>query len=315
MRFLVCPQEFKGSLTARQAADAIATGLRRVLSDAVLDLAPMADGGPGTVDAILSSTTGRLEKTFVQDPLGRPVEAAWALLDDGATAVIEMAAASGLVLLKPDERNPRITTTFGVGQLICAALDAGCHRLIVGIGGSATNDGGTGVAQALGVHLLDAEGRDLPAGGAALSRLHRIDVSGLDPRLRHCEVIVAADAINPLCGPTGASLVYGPQKGATPEVAAELDAALRHYAEVIERDLGVDILTLPGAGAAGGLGGGLVAFLGAHIESGAKLVAEATNLGKRMDGADIVFTGEGSSRRSDGLREVSCGCRADGERA
>ncbi len=292
MRFLICPQEFKGSLTARQATDAIAAGLRRVLPDAILDLAPMADGGPGTVDAVLSSTPGHLEKAIVEDPLGRPVEASWALLDNG-TAVIEMAAAAGLVLLGPDERNPQITTTFGVGRLICAALDAGCRRLIIGIGGSATNDGGAGMAQALGARLLDAEGRDLPPGGLALARLDRIDVAALDPRLRDCEVIVAADAVNPLCGPTGASLVYGPQKGATPEVAAELDSALRHYAEVIERDMGVDILTLPGAGAAGGLGGGLVAFLGAHIESGAKLVAEAIDLGKRMDGADIVFTGEG----------------------
>ena len=293
VRILIGPQEFKGSLTARQAAEAIAAGLRRALPDADLDLAPMADGGPGTVDAILSSTRGHVEKTTVQDPLGRPVEATWGMLGGGPTAVIEMAAASGLVLLTPEEHDPRRTSTYGTGQLIRAALDAGCRRLIVGVGGSATNDGGAGMAQALGARLLDAEGHDLPPGGSSLAALARIDVFGLDARLKQCEVTAATDAVNPLCGPSGASLVYGPQKGATPEVAAELDAALRHYADVIRRDLGVDIASVPGAGAAGGLGGGLVAFLGAHIESGADLVAEAIGLPRRIALASVVFTGEG----------------------
>ena len=173
----------------------------------------MADGGPGTVDAVLSSTSGDLRKATVQDPLGRPVEAAWALLDDGPTAVIEMAAASGLVLLAPEERDPRLTGTYGTGQLIRAALDAGCRRLIVGVGGSATNDGGAGMAQALGARLLDAQGKDLPAGGAALARLDRIDASGLDPRLKDCEITAATDALNPLCGPSGASARLRPAKG------------------------------------------------------------------------------------------------------
>jgi len=293
MRILVAPQEFKGSLTAREAADAIARGLRRALPNAVLDLAPMADGGPGTVDAILSSTSGHVEKATVQDPLGRPFEAAWARLDEGNVAVIEMAAASGLVLLTPEERDPRRTSTHGTGELIRAALDAGCRRLIVGVGGSATNDGGAGMAQALGARLLDAEGRDLPSGGAALARLARIDLSGLDARLKQCEITAATDAANPLFGPSGASFVYGPQKGATPQAVEELDAALHHYADIIERDVGVDIASLPGAGAAGGLGGGLVAFLGARIESGAELVARSIGLEGRMEAADIVFTGEG----------------------
>jgi len=293
VRILICPQEFKGSLTARQAADAIAAGLQRALPDAGLDLAPMADGGPGTVDTILSSARGHLETAIVQDPLGRRVEATWGVLDEGPTAVIEMAAASGLVLLKPEERDPRRAGTYGTGQLIRAALDACRRRLIIGVGGSATNDGGAGMAQALGARLLDAEGHDLPPGGAALAALARIDVSGLDARLRECEVTAATDAVNPLCGPSGASLVYGPQKGATPEIAAELDAALRHYAEVVRRDIGVDIASLPGAGAAGGLGGGLVAFLGARIESGAELVAQAIDLPRRIAVADVVFTGEG----------------------
>ena len=293
MQILVCPQEFKGSLTAREAADAIALGLRRALPRADIDVAPMADGGPGTVEAVLSSASGHREKATVQDPLGRPVEASWALLDDGPTAVIEMAAASGLVLLKPEERDPRRAGTYGTGRLIRAALDTGSRRLIVGVGGSATNDGGAGMAQALGARLLDAEGQDLPPGGAALVRLDRIDVSGIDPRLIDCEVTAATDALNPLCGPSGASAVYGPQKGATPETVTELDAALRHYADVVRRDLGIDIASIPGAGAAGGMGGGLVAFLKARIESGAELVAAAIALRQRIGAADVVFTGEG----------------------
>jgi glycerate 2-kinase len=293
MRVLICPQEFKESLTAREAAEAIARGIRCALPDADLDVAPMADGGPGTVAAVLASVAGEPKRAPVQDSLGRPVEAVWAVLNEKRTALIEMAAASGLALLRPDERDPRLTGTYGTGQLIRAALDVGCRRLVVGVGGSATNDGGAGMAQALGARLLDAEGKDLPPGGAALSRLHRIDVSGMDARLADCEVIVAADASNPLTGPTGASFVYGPQKGATAEVVAELDSALKHYAEVVRRDLGVDIGALPGAGAAGGLGGGLVAFLKARITSGAELVAEAIDLPDRLDRADIVFTGEG----------------------
>ena len=292
MRILICPQEFKGSLTAREAAEAIAAGLSRVLPDAEFEVAPVADGGPGTVDAILSSAPGHLENAIVHDPLGRSVEAAWGLLDD-STGVIEMAGASGLVLLAPDERDPRLTSTYGTGELIREALEKGCLRLIVGIGGSATNDAGAGMAQALGIRLLDASGRELPPGGAALAALDRIEASGLDPRLRQVEIIAASDALNPLCGPTGASFVYGPQKGATQDIAAELDAALQHLAEIVRNDLDVDIEALPGAGAAGGLGGGLVAFLRARIVSGAELVAEAISLPERITHADIVVTGEG----------------------
>ncbi len=204
-----------------------------------------------------------------------------------------MAAASGLILLTEDERDPRIASTYGTGELVQAALDAGCRRVIVGIGGSVTNDGGAGMAQALGARLQDDAGQDLPPGGAALARLDRIDLSGLDPRLGQCQVLAASDVFNPLCGPQGASLVYGPQKGATPEVAQELDAALRHYAQVIERDLGARVLDLPGAGAAGGLGAGLAAFLGAELVLGAKLVAEAVALRQKLEEAHLVITGEG----------------------
>jgi glycerate kinase len=293
MRIVVAPQEFKGSLTAVQAAQAMAEGLRRALPDATLELVPMADGGPGTVEAVVTAAgNGRRMKAAAHDALGRPLEAGWGIIDD-ETAVIEMAAASGLTLLRETERDPRIASTYGTGELVRAALDAGCRRIIVGIGGSATNDGGAGVAQALGVRLLDDAGRDLPPGGAALAGLGRIDVSGLDARLGHCQVLAASDVFNPLCGPEGASLVYGPQKGATPEVAQELDAALRHYAQVIERDLGVRVLDLAGAGAAGGLGAGLVAFLGAELVPGAQLVAEAVGLRQKLEGTDLVLTGEG----------------------
>jgi len=293
VRILIAPQEFKGSLSARQAAAAIAEGIRLAWPEAKVDLLPMADGGPGTVEALVAARGGRCLEASVADPLGRSVTAVWGLLADGTTAVIEMAAASGLVLLRPEERDPRTASTYGTGQLIRAALDSGCRRIIVGVGGSATNDGGAGVAQALGAGLLDGRGDELPRGGAALAGLRRIDVSGLDPRLEGCRVLVAVDVTNPLCGPTGASAVYGPQKGATPEMVKELDAALAHYARIIERDLGVAVAELPGAGAAGGLAAGLVAFLGAELRPGFDLIAEAAGLTDRLAYADLVLTGEG----------------------
>jgi glycerate kinase len=293
VRLLIAPQEFKGSLSATEAARAMADGLRRALPDAELDLAPMADGGPGTVDALVTAGGGRRLTTAVADPLGRAVDAAWGVLEQGRTAVIEMAAASGLVLLRPEERDARRASTYGTGQLIAAALEAGCRRLIIGLGGSATNDGGAGMAQALGARLTDDGGRDLPPGGAALARLARIDASGLDGRLRECQVLGATDVTNPLCGPHGASAVYGPQKGASPADVEELDAALARYAAVIERDLGKRVSDVPGAGAAGGIGAGLIAFLDAELRSGAELVAEVVGLEKRIAAADLVITGEG----------------------
>jgi glycerate kinase len=292
MRIVIAPQEFIGTLTAAEAAMAMAEGVRRAVPEAGLDTVSLSDGGPGLVDAILSSRAGHLVRTLVHDPLGRPVEAAWALLDDGA-AVIEMAAAAGLTLLREDERHPRITTTYGVGEMVRAALDAGARRLIIGVGGSATNDGGTGMASALGVRFLDAEGRELPPGGGPLAALDRIDITGIDPRVRQAEAVAATDVRNPLCGPEGASIVYGPQKGASPDVARELDAALSHYARVVERDQGVSIRDIPGSGAAGGLGAGLIAFLGAEIRSGFDIVAETVSLRERLRGADLLLTGEG----------------------
>jgi glycerate kinase len=292
MKIVIAPQEFKGSLSASEAAAAMAEGARSALPEAELHTVPMADGGPGTVAAVVAAANGQTVTASVQDPLGRPLDAQWGIVG-GKTAVIEMAAAAGLWRLTAAERDPRIASTYGVGELVLAALEAGCKRLIIGQGGSATNDGGAGMARALGVRFLDAEGGDLPPGGAALARLERIDASGLDRRLRRCEVTAATDVTNRLCGPEGASLVYGPQKGASAEAARELDAALRRYAEVVEREMAVPVLDVPGAGAAGGLGAGLIAFLGARIEPGVEVVAEVVRLRERVRGADLVLTGEG----------------------
>lgn len=293
MRILIAPDSFKECLSAPQVAEAIAEGVRRADPNADTDLAPMADGGEGTVDALVIATGGRRVRVRVTGPLGEPVNAEYGVLGDGRTAVIEMAAASGLPLVPAHRRDPRVTTTRGTGELMVAALEAGATRLIIGIGGSATNDGGAGMAQALGYSLIDESGAELPPGGAALSRLARIDGSRRHPRLGECEVLVACDVTNPLCGEHGASRVYGPQKGATLEMVEELDNALRHYGEMIERTLGVRVLDVPGAGAAGGLGAGLLAFAHGTLRSGVDLVAQACGLDARMARADAVFTGEG----------------------
>jgi glycerate kinase len=292
MRIVVAPQEFKGTLTAQEAAEAMVSGVKTTIPDATVEDIPLSDGGPGLVDVILASATGRRTLARVQDPLGRPIDANWAILEDG-TAVIESAAAAGLVLLREEEFDPARTSTYGVGHLILSALDAGCQRIIVGVGGSATNDGGVGMAAAIGARFLDHEGRELPPGGAALVRLHLIDASSVDSRLRDVEVVAAMDVTNPLCGPEGASLVYAPQKGASPELARKLDAALCHYGEIVARDVGVRVNDHPGAGAAGGLAAGLIAFAGAEVRLGFEVVAEAIRLRERLSGADLVITGEG----------------------
>lgn len=293
MRILIAPQAFKGSASAPQVASAIGTGLRRIWPDAVLTIAPIADGGEGTLDVLIQSTGGTLHEEVVTGPLGTPVRAAWGILGDGHTAVIEMAAASGLPLVPADKRNPLVTTTRGTGELIRKALDAGLRRVIVGLGGSGTNDGGAGAAQALGVHLLDARGRELPPGGAALRLLDRVDVSGVDSRVRASHILGATDVRNPLCGPEGASAIYAPQKGATPEMVERLDRALFHFGEILRRDLGANVLDMPGAGAAGGMGAGLAAFFGAELTSGVELVFDAIGLRARISQADLVITGEG----------------------
>jgi glycerate kinase len=293
MRILIAPQEFKGSLTAVDVARAIADGVHLADPDAAVDLAPLSDGGPGFLDAMLGATAGTRQFVAARDPLGRPVEAAIGLIDAGRTAIIESAEAAGIKRLRQDEFAPRRTSTLGVGDLILAALDAGVERLIVGVGGSATNDGGAGMAHALGVRLRDGCGVDLPPGGAGLRDLASIDATGIDPRLATVDVLMASDVRNPLCGPDGASVVFGPQKGADAAEVRELDAALAHYAVRIALDLGVDVRQSPGAGAAGGLGAGLIAFLGARVQSGFELVSEAIGLELRVRAADLVLTGEG----------------------
>jgi len=292
VRILIAPQEFKGSLTAAGAARAIADGVRAALPDAETDEAPMSDGGAGLVDAMLVARGGERIATEVRDPLMRPVRAGWALLS-GGSAAIEMAAASGLVLLAADERDPLIATTYGTGELIRAALDRGCRRIIVGVGGSATVDAGAGAMQALGARLLDASGADLPSGGAALARLARIDLAGVDARLAGAEIRVASDVTNTLCGPQGAAMIFGPQKGASEQDVRALDAALARFAEIARRDTGIDLLVMPGSGAAGGLGAGLAVVAGATIEPGFAIVAEAVGLEGRIAAADFVITGEG----------------------
>ena len=273
---------------------AIARGIKRVVADAETVMVPMADGGEGTVEALTYGSHGQIVSTEVTGPLGAKVAAEWGILGDGVSAVVEMAAASGITLVPSEKLNPLIATTYGTGELIRAALDAGCRRLIIGIGGSATNDGGAGMAQALGVRLLDEGGEELPWGGVALAGLSRIDVSGLDGRLTGCEIIIASDVTNPLCGEQGASMVYGPQQGATGQMCRQLDEALANYAGVIKRDLGIDVRDIPGAGAAGGLGAGLITFLGAKLVSGIEIVSEVVGLTGYLKGASLVFTGEGS---------------------
>ena len=293
MKVVIAPDSFKGSLTALCAADAIELGLRRVFPNAKFEKVPMADGGEGTVQSLVDATGGMVITERVLDPLGVEIDAQFGALGDGVTAVIEMAAASGLTLVPPDKRNPFVTTSFGTGQLIQAALDRGCRKLIIGIGGSATNDGGAGMAQALGAKLLTAGGKQVKWGGDGLSELVSIDITELDPRLAETETVVACDVNNPLTGKHGASHVYGPQKGAAPEMVTLLDANLAHFDCILQRDLGKFVGNIPGAGAAGGLGAGLLAFLEATLRSGVEIVMEATKLEQKIEGANLVITGEG----------------------
>jgi glycerate kinase len=296
MRVVVAPDKFKGTLTAREAAGAIAEGWRSVDRRAEIEEVPIADGGEGTLEALLAALDGRRERLPATGPLGDPVVADYGLADTprGLLAIIEMARASGLELVSEERRNPLRATTYGTGELIVAACRNQPRRLLVCIGGSATNDAGAGMARALGIRLLDEEGRDLPAGGAALTRLARIDLGGLDRAVRKVEVVVATDVRNPLIGPQGASAVYGPQKGASPEDVTRLDQALGHFAAVVHRDLGIDLRHEPGAGAAGGLGAGLMAFLGARLRPGFEVVSEILRLAERLEPADVAVTGEGN---------------------
>jgi glycerate kinase len=295
MRVLIAPDKFKGTLAAVDVAGALARGWRRGDPAADVEGVPVADGGDGTLEALVAGLGGGTHEATVTGPLGEPVEATYGLVNTqaGPMGLVEMARASGLVLIAEDRRDPLRATTRGTGELILAACEHGPARVMVCIGGSATNDAGAGMAQALGVRLLDEDGEDLPPGGAALDRLARIDTTGLYRSVRDVEFVVASDVDNPLTGPLGATAVYGPQKGATAEDVAFLDRALGHFAAIVHRDLGIDVRDLPGAGAAGGLGAGLVAFLGAKLRPGFDLVAEAVGLAARLEAADVVVTAEG----------------------
>jgi glycerate 2-kinase len=295
VKIVIAPNAFKGTLTASEAAHAIASGVRVVWPDAEIVEVPVADGGDGTVEALVSAQRGEFRHAEVEGPLGEPATARYGLIDSGATAVVELATTSGLALVPPGRRDPRRASTYGFGQLLEGARRDGVSKIIAGIGGSATNDGGAGMGQAVGYRLLDSAGVDLPRGGAALARLERIDSSGFGGAWPSLEVKVACDVTNPLLGPQGASAVYGPQKGADPEAVRELDAALARFAEVVERDLGKKIAGIPGAGAAGGTGAGLIAFLDADLVRGAPLVVEAAGFDAAIRGADLVITGEGQA--------------------
>lgn len=293
MKIVIAPDSFKESLTSRQVADSIENGFRKIFPEATYMKIPMADGGEGTVDSLVHATGGKIVNKTVTGPLGNPVKSFFGLLGNGETAVIEMASASGLHLVPFEKRNPLITTSVGTGELIVAALDYGVNHIIIGIGGSATNDGGAGMAKALGIKLLNKDGREIGNGGGSLKDLYEIDLTGMDQRLKHVKIEVACDVDNPLTGDKGASVIFGPQKGATAKMISELDANLCHYASIIQKKLGKDVNGVPGAGAAGGLGAGLIAFLNAELKSGIDIVLEATQFKEVVRGATLVITGEG----------------------
>ncbi|PVD45502.1 glycerate kinase [Serratia liquefaciens] len=292
-KVVIAPDSFKESLSALEVAEAIERGFRQIFPQVHYVKLPMADGGEGTVDSMVAATGGEIVRVTVTGPLGQPVQAFYGLLGEGETAVIEMAAASGLHLAPKAQRDPRMTTSYGTGELILAALERGVKTIILGIGGSATNDGGAGMMQALGARLLDENRQALPPGGAALAQLAYIDLSGVDPRLQQVSITAACDVDNPLCGANGASAVFGPQKGATPEMVTQLDAALRHYGTLLEQATGREVINAPGAGAAGGMGAALLGMLNARLRPGIEIVIETLQLEEALRDADLVITGEG----------------------
>ncbi len=293
MNILIAPDSFKDSLSANKVANAIRHGVKKIYPEARFQIAPMADGGEGTVESVIDATQGKMVELSVLDPLMREINSFYGITGDGSTAVIEMAAASGLELLEVTERNPWITSTYGTGQLIKDALERGCGQILLGIGGSATNDGGAGMAQALGVRFADRTGAPIPPGGGSLGELAIISMEGLDPRIAETEIVVACDVTNPLTGSEGASAVYGPQKGADPAMVVQLGHNLEHFAGIIKDQLAREVTHVPGSGAAGGLGAGLMAFLDGKLMKGFDMVADAVGLEEMVKVADLVITGEG----------------------
>jgi glycerate 2-kinase len=293
MKILIAPDSMKDCLPAEEVAKNIEIGIRQVLPDADIKIIPMADGGEGTTRTLIAATKGKLIEAYAHDPLMRPVKVCFGMLGDGATAVVEVAAASGLELLKKEERNPWLTTSYGSGELIKSALDHGCRKILVGLGGSATNDAGTGIIQALGGKFLDHQGKEIEKGGGALSELSEIDLSGMDMRLTQSSILVACDVKILLCGESGTSIVYGAQKGADDEMRIRLDNNLRHFANIVRERFNLDISDMEGAGAAGGIGGGLKVLLKAVLKPGFSIVAGLTDLEEEIKKADMVITGEG----------------------
>ncbi|WP_059050332.1 glycerate kinase family protein [Paenibacillus senegalimassiliensis] len=291
--FVLAPDSFKESMTAKEVCEAMELGIKRAIPDAKCIHVPMADGGEGTVQSLVDATGGSLIEKEVTGPLGTPVLAKYGILGDGKTGVIEMASASGIHHVTKDTKNPLITTTLGTGELMRDCIERGITNIILGIGGSATNDGGAGMARALGYSFLDQDGKELPLGGGFLNQLDRIDTSAVLPQLKDVSILVASDVTNPLCGERGASAVFGPQKGATPEMVATLDNNLRHYGGIIKKQLGIEVIDVPGAGGAGGLGGGLLAFTKATMRRGIEIVIEYTGLEEQLKQADYCITGEG----------------------
>lgn len=293
MKIVIAPDSFKGSLTAFQVGESVEKGIKKVDDRIETVIVPMADGGEGTVQSLIDASGGEIIEVSVQDPLNRKITSFYGIMGDGVTAVIEMAAASGLPLLQIEERNPLLTSTFGTGELIKDALDRGCRSFIIGLGGSATNDGGCGMAQALGVKFFDKDKQELVMTGGQMSKIVSIDFSGIDDRIKEAHFVAACDVENPLCGPTGASEVYSRQKGATEADVFTLDNGLNHFAEIVQNQINFNAKDIPGAGAAGGLGAGVLIFLNATLQPGIDIVTRTTSLAEKMEGADLVITGEG----------------------
>ncbi|MCI6151683.1 glycerate kinase [Fusobacterium perfoetens] len=293
MKIVLAPDSFKESMTAKEVCIALEKGLKKGNPNIDCIFVPMADGGEGTTQSLVDATNGKFYEVYVTNPLGEKIKSSFGILGDSNTAILEMASASGLELIPREKRNPLITTTYGTGELIKGALDKGVSTILIGIGGSATNDGGAGMIQALGGKLLDNNGKEIGFGGGELSKIEKIDLSGIDKRLKNVKIIVACDVQNPLTGPNGASHIFGKQKGANENERILLDNNLKHFSQIIKRDLGKDIENISGAGAAGGLGGGLIAFLNSKLRKGIDIVIEYSKLEEKLKDADLVITGEG----------------------
>ena len=308
MKIVIAPDSFKECISAKEACIAIQKGFEKIFKEDEYILVPMADGGEGTTESLVDATGGKIYFCDTTNPCGEKIVSKFGILGDGKTAIIEMAQASGLELISKEKRNPMVTTTYGTGELIKSALDKNIETILIGIGGSATNDGGAGMIQALGGKLLDKDGKEIGFGGGELSKLHKIDLSNLDERLKKVKIIVACDVDNPLTGERGASYIFGKQKGGTPEMLKILDNNLKHFAKTIRKDLGVDIENISGSGAAGGLGGGLMGFLSAELKKGIDIVIEYSKLEEKIQGADLVITGEGSIDSQTRFGKTPYGC-------